>query len=154
MGLDMYLSAKKYLSKYFDPADVERIKQVNDIFGIVGVEDEDYGAEEVKFRVAYWRKANAIHQWFVENCQEGTDDCSEYWVSRELLQELVDICEQIMTDKSKAEELLPTQSGFFFGDTAYDEWYFMGVEYTVQRFKKILSDTALQKVDFYYQSSW
>ena len=154
MGLDMYLSAKKYLSKYFDPADVERIKQVNDIFGIVGVEDEDYGAEEVKFRVAYWRKANAIHQWFVENCQEGTDDCSEYWVSRELLQELVDICEQIMTDKSKAEELLPTQSGFFFGDTAYDEWYFMGVEYTVHRFKKILSDTALQKVDFYYQSSW
>jgi hypothetical protein len=154
MGLDMYLSAKKYMSKYFDPADVERIKQVNDIFGIVGVEDEDYGAEEVKFRVAYWRKANAIHQWFVENCQEGTDDCSEYWVSREQLQELVDICEQIMTDKSKAEELLPTQSGFFFGDTAYDEWYFMGVEYTVQRFKKILSDTALQKVDFYYQSSW
>jgi hypothetical protein len=154
MGLDMYLSAKKYMSKYFDPADVERIKQVNDIFGVTGVEDEDYGAEEVKFRVAYWRKANAIHQWFVENCQEGNDDCSEYWVSREQLQELVDICEQIMADRSKAEELLPTQSGFFFGDTAYDEWYFMGVEYTVQRFKKILSDTALQKVDFYYQSSW
>ena len=46
MGLDMYLSAKKYMSKYFDPADVERIKNVNDIFGVVGIEDEDYGAEE------------------------------------------------------------------------------------------------------------
>ena len=24
----------------------------------------------------YWRKANAIHNWFVENCQEGVDELS------------------------------------------------------------------------------
>ena len=31
MGLDMYFSAKKYMSKYFDKADVERIEKINDI---------------------------------------------------------------------------------------------------------------------------
>lgn len=154
MGLDMYLSAKKYMSKYFDPADVERIEKVNDIFGVTGVEDGDYGAEEVKFRIAYWRKANQIHQWFVDNCQEGIDECQETWVSREQLQELIDICKQVLADNSKAEELLPTQSGFFFGGTDYDEWYLGDLKYTVERFEKILADPAFAKADFYYQSSW
>ena len=154
MGLDMYLSAKRYMSKYFDPADAERIKQVNDIFGVVGIEDEDFGAEEVKFRVAYWRKANAIHDWFVQNVQDGVDECQEAWVSREQLQELIDICKQVIADTSKAEELLPTRSGFFFGSTDYDEWYKKDLEYTVERFEKILADPAFVKADFYYQSSW
>lgn len=154
MGLDMYLSAKKYMSKYFDKADIERIKQVNDIFGVVGLEDEDYGAEEVKFKIAYWRKANAIHDWFVRNVQDGTDDCNEYWVSREQLQELIDICKQIIENPKKADELLPTRSGFFFGSIDYDEWYIGQLEYTVERFEKALKDPAFEKADFYYQSSW
>lgn len=154
MGLDMYLSTKRYMSKYFDAADVDRIKQVNDIFGVIGIEDEDYGAEEVKFRVAYWRKANAIHDWFVRNCQDGRDECQEAWVSREQLQELIDLCKQVIADPSKAEDLLPTRSGFFFGDTAYDDWYLGQLEYTVERFEKILADPAFAKADFYYQSSW
>lgn len=155
MGLDMYLSAKKYMSKYFDKDDVERIKKVNDIFGVVGIEDEDYGAQEVKFRVAYWRKANAIHEWFVQNVQDGVDECQETWVSREQLQELIDICKQVLQDPKKAEELLPTRSGFFFGSTEYDDWYKQDLQYTVERLEKILADPAFGKgIDFYYQSSW
>ena len=103
MGLDMYLSAKKYMSRYFDPADTDRIRSINEVFGIEGNEDEDYGAQEVIFRVAYWRKANAIHQWFVENVQDGTDDCGEYHVSREQLEELLDLCKQIVAEPKKAK---------------------------------------------------
>jgi hypothetical protein len=154
MGLDMYLSAKKYMSKYFDPADVERIEKINDIFGVTGIEDGDYGAQEVTFRVAYWRKANAIHDWFVQNIQDGVDECQETWVSREQLQELIDVCKRVLSDISLAAELLPTRSGFFFGGTDYDEWYKQDLEYTVQRLEKILADPAFTKVDFYYHSSW
>ena len=155
MGLDMYLSAKRYMSKYFDKADIERIEEVNDIFGVTGIEDGDYGAQEVKFRVAYWRKANAIHDWFVQNVQEGVDECQEAWVSREQLQELVDICKQVLENPKKAKDLLPTRSGFFFGSTEYDEWYKQDLTYTVERLEKILADPAFDKgVDFYYQSSW
>ena len=154
MGLDMYLSAKRYMSKYFDASDSQKIEQVNDIFGITGIEDGDYGAQEVKFRIAYWRKANAIHDWFVKNCQDGVDECQEAWVSREQLQELLDLCKQVLADKRSAKELLPTTSGFFFGSTEYGEWYFEDINYTVERLEKILNDTALEKCDFYYQSSW
>lgn len=155
MGLDMYLSAKKYMSRYFDPTDTEKIKGINELFGVEGDEDGDYGAQEVTFRVAYWRKANAIHQWFVDNVQEGTDDCGEYHVSREQLKQLMELCEQIIAKPKLGAELLPTQGGFFFGSTNYDDWYLQDVSHTAERIKKILNDPAFDKgVDFYYQSSW
>ena len=154
MGLDMYLTGKRYMSKYFDEKDAERIEKVNEVFGFEGEEDADYNAVEVSFRVGYWRKANQIHQWFVDNVQDGVDECQETWVSREQLQELVDVCKTVLADMSKAEELLPTQSGFFFGGTDYDDWYKGDLEYTVERIEKVLKDPALQKCDFYYQSSW
>ena len=108
MGLDMYLSGKRYMSKYFDPADSEKIEKVNEIFGVQGIEDGDYGAQEVTFRLGYWRKANAIHNWFVENVQNGEDDCGRYYVSTEKLEELKADCEDSLRaylegDKAEAE---------------------------------------------------
>lgn len=154
MGLDMYLSAKKYLSKYFDAEDTGKINAINDIFGVAGQEDGDFGAQEVTFRVAYWRKANAIHQWFVDNVQDGVDECQEAFVPREKLEELMALCKQIIAEPRKGEELLPTQGGFFFGSTEYDEWYMADVKHTAERLEKILTDQALMKMDFYYHSSW
>lgn len=154
MGLDMYLSAKKYMSKYFDAADSEKIKSINELFGVDGDEDGDYGAQEVIFRVAYWRKANAIHDWFVRNVQDGRDECQESWVSRDQLKELADLCKQIVAEPKKADELLPTRSGFFFGSTDYDDWYMQEMQHTADRIDKILADPAFVKADFYYQSSW
>lgn len=154
MGLDMYLTGKRYMSKYFDKEDEQRINQVNEIFGLEGIEDGDYAAQEVTFRVAYWRKANAIHKWFVDKCQGGVDECQETYLEREHLQQLVDTCKIVLGDMSRADELLPTSSGFFFGSADYDEFYKSDLEYTVERIEKILSDPALAKCDFYYQSSW
>ena len=154
MGLDMYLSAKKYLSKYFDPADTEKSNAINAIFGIEGEEDNDYGAQEVTFRIAYWRKANQIHDWFVKNVQDGIDECDESFVPREKLQELLELCEKIIAEPELGDELLPTASGFFFGSTDYDEYYMADIKHTAERLKKILNDPALSKFDFYYQSSW
>ena len=154
MGLDMYLSGKRYMSKYFDPADAERIAKVNEVFGIEGEEDGDFGAQEVTFRVSYWRKANAIHKWFVDKCQDGVDECQETWVTREQLQELADTCRAVIADTSKAGELLPPSAGFFFGSTDVDEWYLQDLEFTAGRMDKILNDPSLKGMEFYYQSSW
>jgi hypothetical protein len=154
MGLDMYLTGKRYMSKYFDAEDTSRIEKVNEVFGFEGQEDADYNAVEVSFRIGYWRKANQIHQWFVDNCQEGRDECQEAWVGREQLEALRDTCKTVLEFPERAEELLPTQSGFFFGGTDYDDFYRGDLEYTVERIEKILADKALEKCDFYYQSSW
>jgi len=154
MGLDMYLSNKRYMSKYFDKEDSARIAAVNDVFGLTGDEDGDYGAKEVTFSVAYWRKANAIHAWFVKNVQDGKDECRETFVAREQLAELVDTCKKVLENRSLAMELLPPQSGFFFGGTDIDEWYVQDLEQTVERLEKVLAEPTFSKGDFYYQSSW
>ena len=46
--------------------------------------------------VAYWRKANAIHKWFVDNIQDHQDDCGEYIVPREKLVELLETVEEVL----------------------------------------------------------
>jgi len=35
----------------------------------------EYGFNSISENVGYWRKANQIHGWFVENIQDGEDDC-------------------------------------------------------------------------------
>lgn len=46
--------------------------------------------------VMYWRKANHIHRWFVENVQDGVDNCEYYEVSKEKIKELLDTCQKVV----------------------------------------------------------
>lgn len=101
--------------------------------------------------VGYWRKANAIHQWFVDNAQDGNDDCRDYHVSRQLLEELLSLVNQVIENRNLASELLPTATGFFFGSTNYDDSYMEDIKST----KDILTMALADKLgDYYYQSSW
>lgn len=155
MGLDMYLSAKKFHSDAeWRPeetrAEFKRLKQASGVATVFDKQDLPHIYLEVS--VGYWRKQNAIHQWFVDNCQDGMDDCRTSYVSRDQLNELKQLCQQIIDDPKEANDLLPTQSGFFFGSTEYDEWYFEGLKDTVE-----IVDRALAMPDeweFEYHSSW
>lgn len=155
MGLDMYLSAKKYLSP-FNEVDKDSIKTIDKMFGVDTDFQNDCYASGIEFSVCYWRKANAIHQWFVNNVQDGVDDCKEYCVSREQLESLVEDCKKVLESRSVdvAEAILPSQHGFFFGTTEYDDWYFDNVEYTHARIEKLLNDSAFANASFYYLASW
>jgi hypothetical protein len=106
----------------------------------------------------YWRKANAIHKWFVDNVQDGVDECQETWIEPQKLYELRDVCKAVLADRSQAATLLPSQSGFFFGGTDYDEYYFDDVEATLKWLNGLLVkdtfDEKFKKWDFYYQASW
>lgn len=156
MGLDMYLKGKRYVSKMSYELDVPLTTPEHDRLAALYPElDNDmiYGYE-VSRVIAYWRKANQIHQWFVDNVQDGNDNCSEYYVSRGDLEELRDLCKQVLANKDSADDVLPTQPGFFFGDTDYNECYYGDLEYTVDVITKLLADDRLKDCDFYYQSSW
>ena len=153
MGLDMGLSASRYLSDY-NNADKQKKEELLEMFPELKVylTEEENPIQEVRAIVGYWRKANQIHAWFVENIQEGEDDCKSYYVSREKLQELKNLCRQVLEDKSLAVKLLPTQSGFFFGSTEYEGYYFDDLEETIR-----IIDNALALPEtwrFEYQSSW
>lgn len=140
-------------------------------------------------QIAYWRKANQVHKWFVDNVQNGEDDCNYYKVTKEQLQDLVNKCNEILNNvklidgkvllkdyytsengttthikeygigkiidnKELCEKLLPSQSGFFFGGTEYDEWYLKDIEYTKNRIEAIIDLVDDDIYELYYSSSW
>ena len=142
MGLDMYLSAKKYF--YTDDDTAKAVAKV--------VGTGDFQVQEVSVRAMYWRKANAIHGWFVRNCQDDVDDCQEYYVSHEKLERLRDICQAVLDDDDEwADELEPTE-GFFFGSTEKDDGYYEDLKHTVEGLNRVLNE--LDSYDFYYRASW
>lgn len=59
--------------------------------------EHKYPWTRIMEQVGYWRKANSIHNWFVENVQDGIDDC-EYHdeVTKEALEELLDLCNIVL----------------------------------------------------------
>lgn len=151
MGLDMYLDKHIYIGASYNFNDVKGViyitsrgKEIPVNFNKVSVIVE---------RAGYWRKANQIHAWFVQNVQGGEDNCREYWVSKEKLRELYNLCRKVARNHKLAPELLPTQSGFFFGSTDYDEYYFDDIQQTIDILKPILRDTD-DIGDYYYTSSW
>lgn len=176
MGLDMYLNKRTYVG-----ANYKHRKITGKIELFKGDEKEPIKisfnkVSEIIEQVAYWRKSNQIHNWFVENIQDGVDDCGEYYVPYDKLLELKELCEKVKKifinipliekeitppygnkymhevfdiDQSKLEELLPTKSGFFFGATHYDEYYLEEVKNTIEQLDNLDEDR-----DYYYTSSW
>jgi len=153
VGLDMYLNASRYLSD-FDEADVEKKEAMLKLFPELEVylEKDKNPVREMVAEIGYWRKANAIHNWFVQNVQDGEDDCKRYFVNREELEKLKGLCQQVLADNSLAEELLPPTSGFFFGSTEIDEYYIDDLQKTVAIIDKALA--LPNNWEFEYQSSW
>lgn len=133
MGLDMYLHKRK-LNAQKGP--------------------DGFYSDEDDIEIGYWRKANAIHEWFNQNCAEGDcENCEIYDVSKSDLIELIDTCERVLSNHDLAEELLPPSEGFFFGSTEIDEYYFRDLQETIEICKEALN------VDFnewkvYYYAWW
>jgi len=150
MGLDMYLNASRYLSDY-NEADKQKKEQLFKLFP----ELKAYTAQatkEVTVEVGYWRKANAIHNWFVHNVQNGEDNCAKYNVHPDHLMKLKSLCEQVLADHNLAVELLPPTGGFFFGSTEIDEVYFQDLSDTIQIIDRVLALPDGWWIE--YQSSW
>jgi len=143
MGLDMYLSAKRYMWN----KEREGVK-------VSGIDiPAPLELKELGCRAAYWRKSNQIHGWFVDNVQDGEDDCKSYYVSRENLQELVDLCRKVLANRELAAELLPPNEGFFFGGYQYDDYYFDDLQRTADELTALL-EAVDNSWSFEYQASW
>lgn len=92
MGLDMNLYKKHYV-KNWDHNPSER--KVTITVKRNGKKDPNINTKRISYiqeDVAYWRKANAIHKWFVDNVQKGIDDCQEAYVDPTKLEELLETC--------------------------------------------------------------
>ena len=156
MGLDMYLTKKIYIGAHYDHRNVEASVEIKVNGNVININPKkiSYILEEA----AYWRKANHIHLWFVDNVQDGEDDCRNYDVTVTQLKELVVLCEQVLAKKDNAfsEANLPTQAGFFFGDTEYSEYYYEDVADTIKMLNEAMEgiDENDYNISFEYHSSW
>lgn len=152
MGLDMYLTKETYLF------DRDGNEQMFSALKGLGIDPEKVKA--IREEAMYWRKANAIHKWFVDNVQRGVDDCGQYEVSLEQLKTLHEQVKRVLEKRILGPELLPTQEGFFFGTQDYDDWYWDDMESTDKALDVIieqgekLQDRKGIWVSYYYQSSW
>jgi hypothetical protein len=146
MGLDMYLSAKRYLFS-FNEHDKALANKIDEMIGGASLGNTN----EVRKEAFYWRKAWAIHHWFVINAQRGEDDCKEYWVERYKLKELLDTLKRVDKNPSLAEDILPLQAE----DADGIEWELDQVRRTIPALEKLINDESIKDHwDFYYQSSW
>jgi hypothetical protein len=160
VGLDMYLYARKYVSR-FDYQNGER-SDIPEFTALCETAPDgltkygDYSGIEIDYPVMYWRKANAIHGWFVENCASGVDECQPIYVSREQLVELRDLCKAAIEQPAMAGDILPPTPGFFFGTYEVDEWYMEDMKHTVNALNHILSIVPDDNWDwsFIYKASW
>lgn len=143
MGLDMYLNAKRFI--WFNEEDL------SETVARVFPELKGRKVKEVIVEAMYWRKANAIHKWFVDNVQNGEDDCGAYFVSREDLERLRDLILEVLESRDASK--LPPQSGFFFGSTEVNDWYWQDLQSTAEELDKVLNDFSDQW-EFEYHSSW
>lgn len=171
MGLDMYLEEEIYIGGEYNHRNV------------TGTIDLYINNEPVKItpteistiikQAAYWRKANAIHNWFVQEIQDGVDECQRSYVSKEKLTELVTLCKEsleIIQNTTNYETTIETDwqgnkfeytiynvnlpltpvSGFFFGSTKVDTWFVKDLEYTIEALTPLLDSNN----SIYYQASW
>ncbi len=149
MGLDMYLRKKTYITN----EEKEKIEIKEPFSGI-----KTNRIEKIIEEIMYWRKENAIHQWFVKNVQDGNDDCKTYAVTLEDLKNLLSDINEVLEDRLLARKILPTQEGFFFGTTEYDEEYFKGLETTKNELIEIIKEAEKEgntwKIDYEYEASW
>jgi hypothetical protein len=149
MGLDQYLYRSEYLSDYNHDKGMNNpaFKAIEELFGYSACQESPHISVDIC--VAYWRKANAIHKWFCD-LDGGKDECQKIYVTSKDLKNLRDICKEVFKDHSKAKDLLPTTSGFFFGSDSYDEWYFINLENTIS----ILDPLIDMGGSYTYQASW
>ena len=153
MGLDQYLICNSKIV----------CKEVN-------AEEPDREWKVSRGIAIQWRKANAIHKWFVDNIQGGNDDCGTYEVSIEDLARLHDICVEVLestelvdamvgrkldedgewlpikrkvkrlADPTVAMELLPTRGGYCFGSQEYGQWYWDDLTLTVESLDRLMEN--------------
>lgn len=107
----------------YEVKDVEKVRKFFKMFV-----DRIYAESD-----AYFRKVNFVYQFFSDKL---VDECC--FVTKSDLEDMIDRCNKVLKNHDLAEKLLPTRSGFFFGSTEYDDWYFSDVKDVRSQFKKLL----------------
>lgn len=175
----MYLTKKTYVQQWAHHTPEERI-EITITKGGKPMDGVDVSKiKYVEEEVMYWRKANQIHGWFVNNIQNGEDNCQTSYLDGSQLLELLNLCKSTIEVINKSElvtktktswggspyevqvydcadelEFLPPTQGFFFGSDEIDQYYKQDIEDTIACLEKLVDEDGQIDGDFYYHASW
>lgn len=106
----------------------------------------------------YWRKVNAVHRFFCEKHLAETgqelDDCETIKIKPQWLNELCSRILSVLHWNDNAEVLLPTQDGFFFGSTDYDDYYYQDLLIVLRDCIQLLSKLMSDELDNITYTAW
>lgn len=250
MGLDMNIYKRTHIGGYGGKK-VKIIAESED-GEQTEIEQGQYGMT-LERDVLYLRKANQIHNWFVENKGGGIDECQDMYLDIDDIKTLLNLCKEVkakaklgrgliaggtisgcdnhkvilvkpnseeiskiekfevidtidsdnlkagdwyidtesdspafyndkqnymkktsdgwlqvytfgrtITNPQEIAELLPTQEGFFFGSTDYDEYYLQDIDCAIEQLEDIVKDYEeyldagynAYDIDYVYRASW
>lgn len=163
MGLDIYfqkhknsnLQIERAFDKFWDKFNedmlVSEVRALADSLGITDrltIEEGEYDGQTFvdasrndTERVGYMRKHNHLLPYF-----KYEDNCSDRFVSKSEVEAFIDDAKTVISHRYEddaqevAEDLIPTESGFFFGSTEYDEYYYADLEEDIRIFEEILDN--------------
>lgn len=104
---------------------------------------------DVRKDVAYFRKVNFLIPFFGYE-----DNCTDLQLLKSSVEDLIEACDKVLADHDCASEILPTEDGFFFGRTEYDDYYFADVRNVRDEFKEILSTVDWENEELYMHCWW
>lgn len=154
MGLDMFLDRVIYVGGQYD---------FNKVTGEINL---SLHGKELKLpakEIAYiacpairWRKAYAIHQWFIENVMEYAEPLVSYPVEIDTLlrlrDELMEALENRECDASVAEYSFPCEEGDY--DEKYGEDYWNDLEDALVQVSKVISEHGASPFETTYEYSY
>ena len=112
------------------------------------------GEKPELIEVAYFRK----HNWLLPFFEYG-QNCSDKVIEKDELEHFIETARQVLEaspDKriEVAKEVLPTEAGFFFGDTEYDDYYFECLKKEIEAFEEILEETDFETYEIIMNCWW
>ena len=154
MGLDMYLYKKE------------------------GNERKEIAYWRKANQIHAWFERELTVNGIMEDCQEYPVDKETLVTLRDLCKTVLDKCEVVdgkvktgekyangkwipeykpgktIKNKEEVKKILPTQEGFFFGSTAYDQYYIDDLKNTIKQIDKILDEIDFDKDEVTYLAWW
>ena len=97
----------------------------------------------------YYRKVNCLYAYFNDRLED--EQCL---VTKADVEDIIDRAKNVLLahDEVTSAQLLPTQSGFFFGSTEYDEYYYDDIADVYKLFTKYLEDWTDDTIGWVYFS--
>lgn len=112
------------------------------------ISDEEYDTIEELWR---GRKENHIHAAIEHLSGLDAVNCGYLFLRKPVVERLTERLAEVSRDHSLAATMLPTQDGFFFGSTEYDEYYFGDIERELEAFERILKEWDESKSYAYWE---